>query len=296
MYVKANLITLKVKRELKICLYRCICKKMKLNRRVSIVRHGERVDHRFQDVWIENCFDNEGNYTRRNLNQPEKLPNRHGYPQTFLRDTPLTEIGLLQATLRGQGIGAGNILAHDFQVFTSPSLRCVQTASNILAAMKRQDVKLCIEPCLFEWTKIKWYLNGNMPKWMTPQELIEAGFEVDQHYVPFISTGDLKEEETVKQYYDRSGQVINHLLKNTDKDILIVAHGFTLEAVSRNLMAKPSRSAEEMIEVVGKIPYCGILTLEQNNTSKKWDILPLDQQLQLKHASAHNFDAHETLC
>lgn len=30
------------------------------NRKIVIVRHGERVDHRFQDVWVADCFDSEG--------------------------------------------------------------------------------------------------------------------------------------------------------------------------------------------------------------------------------------------
>ncbi len=36
----------------------------KTNRRVVIVRHGERVDHRFQDAWVDNCFDDEGKYRK----------------------------------------------------------------------------------------------------------------------------------------------------------------------------------------------------------------------------------------
>ncbi|ODN00379.1 Protein UBASH3A [Orchesella cincta] len=273
---------------------------MSRNRRVVIVRHGERVDHRFQDAWIENCFDNEGTYSRQNLNQPEQLPKRQGYPQTFLRDTPLTEIGSLQATLRGQGVGAASILANNVEVFTSPSLRCIQTATNVLkewsffVGMKRSDLSLNIEPCLFEWTQIKWYLNGNMPKWMTSEELIEAGFNVGRNYIPFISNEDLKEGEEINNYYERSHKVICHLLNYTDADILLVAHGFTLEVVSRGLLGKPSRTAEETLDVCSNIPYCGMIILEQDSITKTWGILPLPQQLQLKHESAHEFDACKT--
>jgi len=172
------------------------------------------VDHRFSDAWVEKCLDKEGHYTRQNLNQPEDLPKRQGYPQTFIRDSPLTEIGSLQATLRGQGIGAAKILQEDFEVYISPSLRCVQTATNILKAMNICK-ELKVEPSLFEWTQIEWYLNGNMPKWMTTEDLIKAGFSIAKTYEPLIAKEDMKEGESTDDYYSRSHNLLVQLLKNT---------------------------------------------------------------------------------
>lgn len=87
---------------------------------------------------------NEGNYTRQNLNQPLKLPMRKGYPKTFIRDSPLTAVGCLQATLRGKGLSTMNVLREDFQVVVSPSLRCIKTASNILKGkFKIRHPKTC---------------------------------------------------------------------------------------------------------------------------------------------------------
>jgi len=76
--------------------------------------------------------------------------------------------------------------------------------------MDHSEHKLKIEPTLFEWTG--WYAKG-MPKWLTPQELSESGFEVDTSYVPFMEIAKLINDEPVEEYYGRSFRLVKDLLE-----------------------------------------------------------------------------------
>ncbi len=74
-------------------------------RRVIVLRHGERIDFCLnQDGlhWVNRAFDAAGKYTRFNINMPKTLPKRKEGFQAFREDTPLTEMGYLQAKITGR--------------------------------------------------------------------------------------------------------------------------------------------------------------------------------------------------
>ena len=79
------------------------------------------------------------------------------------------------------------------------------------------EQKLNVEPTLFEWTG--WYTKG-MPKWMTPDELTNSGFEVDTSYVPFMATSELINDEPTEEYYNRSFRFLKHLLESDGKILI----------------------------------------------------------------------------
>ncbi|KAH7945652.1 hypothetical protein HPB49_013562 [Dermacentor silvarum] len=230
-------------------------------RKLYVARHAERVDFTF-GAWLPICFDASGNYTRRDLNMPAVVPERKGGYMDYAKDSPLTNIGLYQATLTGNAMcESGVTFSH---VFSSPSLRCIQTCTNILTALHFEDMLINVEPGLFEW--LAWYPEGT-PTWMTPAELKELGFHINLDYKPLIETEELKhKKESVDQYYMRSFYVAQNVLKRTAPEggnVLLVGHAATLETCTRQLTGRKPRSATELVQLVHKIPYCGLCVAQE---------------------------------
>lgn len=204
-------------------------------RRLFIVRHGERVDFTF-GTWIPYCFDetgrrnwfytitaynknslllNPGKYVRKDLNMPLAVPKRQGSPESFFKDCPLTILGETQAGLLGQALrssGGSNKIQH---VYCSPSLRSLQTCQNILKGLEiEQSIPICLEPGLFEW--LAWY-QDSMPQFLSPSEMLDAGFRLREHHQYFIDFSELCDRrESAEQYYMRSHYVTQCALRCTE--------------------------------------------------------------------------------
>ena len=97
-----------------------------------ILRHAERVDLVFGQQWLDTSFDHYGNYRRTNLNMPQQVPPRAS-KRDFYGDSPITEIGKVQAKLTGEALKSETF---NFQFcYVSPSLRSIQTAHHILEGL-----------------------------------------------------------------------------------------------------------------------------------------------------------------
>lgn len=76
----------------------------KVGRRLLVIRHGERIDFTFNvthENWVIKAFDDDGRYKRFNINMPRSLPGRKDGHHNYMSDTPLTEMGYLQAKITG---------------------------------------------------------------------------------------------------------------------------------------------------------------------------------------------------
>lgn len=240
-------------------------------RQIYIMRHGERIDFTF-GPWIPYCFDEGGKYIRKDLNMPRSVPKRKSGPQGFFKDSPLTNIGLLQATLLGEALREAETKIHT--VYCSPSLRCVQTCDAMLRGMGlHKDLPINIEPGLFEW--LVWYPEV-LPEWMTTEELQAAGFNVTNNYVPFVTVAELEEaRENCEQFYLRSSFVVQSALNQTEQkrgNILLVGHAATLDVCSRELLGEKPRTPQELTKLIQKVPYCSLAVVGQN-ADNKWELL-----------------------
>ena len=193
--------------------------------KLLVVRHAERVDSTFGGGWLDQVFDKTtGIYRRINLNLPKKMVTRRDL-KDFLFDPPLTELGLHECKMVGEELRAQGIEIH--HVYSSPALRCVQTADKILEGLQlRDEINIRIEPCLFEF--LKWYPVVPV-KWpfLDLDELTKNGYNVDTSYKPFYPIESLRKDEDELMYYTRSHFIATSILKNHQIDggnVLLVGH------------------------------------------------------------------------
>ncbi|XP_067616518.1 ecdysteroid-phosphate phosphatase isoform X2 [Eurosta solidaginis] len=239
-------------------------------RRVYIMRHGERVDFTF-GTWIPYCFDEFSNYVRKDLNMPKSLPKRQRCPDGWQNDSPLTNIGLYQAKLTGEALFESKVRID--HVYCSPAYRCVQTCISTLEGMQsRQKFKVKLEPGLFEW--MAWYPDG-VPDWLSKSELLDADYDVDINYQPLISANELNDciKETTEEFYTRNYEIIRKIIETTSGNILVVAHATTLDTCTRQLVGGAPRSTNELRQVIHKIPYCSLGTIEEIDGSGVWKLV-----------------------
>nr|XP_033775121.1 ubiquitin-associated and SH3 domain-containing protein B isoform X2 [Geotrypetes seraphini] len=259
-----------------------------------VCRHGERMDVVFGKYWLSQCFDAKGRYVRTNLNMLPSLPPRSGGYRDYEKDAPITVFGCMQARLIGEALLESNTVIE--YVYSSPSLRCVQTAHNILKGLQQESkMKIRVEPGLFEWTK--WVSGTTLPAWIPPVELNAANLSVDTTYRPHIPVSKLVVSESYDTYISRSFQVTKEILsecKSKGNNMLIVAHASSLEACTRQLQGLLPQNAKDFVQVVRKIPYLGFCSCEELGETGLWQLTdpPI---LPLTHGPTGGFNWRETL-
>ncbi|XP_056141255.1 ubiquitin-associated and SH3 domain-containing protein B isoform X2 [Lampris incognitus] len=263
-------------------------------RSLFVCRHGERMDVVFGKQWVTQCFDSKGRYIRSNLNMPPSLQARSGGCRDYDKDCPITVFGSTQARLVGEALLESHTTV-DF-VYCSPSLRCVQTAQNMIQGLQQEGkTKIRVEPGLFEWTK--WVSGTSLPSWIPPAELAAANLSVDTTYRPHISINKLMVSESYDTYISRSFQVTREILaecKNFGNTVLIVAHASSLEACTRQMQGLSPQNSKDFVQVVRKIPYLGFCACEEMGDTGVWQLVdpPI---LPLTHGPNHSFNWREML-
>ncbi|XP_065183653.1 ecdysteroid-phosphate phosphatase-like [Sycon ciliatum] len=243
-------------------------------RLVIMIRHAERVDITFGHQWLQYSFDKDNSYHRRNLNMPKTVPIRKGGAASFKGDTPITEVGMVQARLTGEAMSEQEIPIN--HIYSSPALRCVQTADAILKGMGETKRKIRIEHGLFEW--LAWCRDG-IPTFMTAEEMAASGLQVDTSYKAIMHISQMNAKEKPEDYYRRSHKVTQQLLSKGREEggghTLLIGHAGTLDACSRQMTGSVPRSAQELTSLVQKVPYCGVAAMEENGSGAQatWQLV-----------------------
>uniref|UniRef100_A0A8C3KUI2 Ubiquitin-associated and SH3 domain-containing protein A n=1 Tax=Chrysolophus pictus TaxID=9089 RepID=A0A8C3KUI2_CHRPC len=240
-----------------------------LRRGVLVMRHGERVDQVFGKSWLQQCLTADGKYYRADLNFPSILPKRKDSVKHFEHDPPLSSCGIFQSRLVGEALLDQEVTVS--YIYSSPALRCIQTAQHVLQGLKLdQKVKIRVEPGLFEWTK--WEASRVIPNFMTLTELTEASYNVDTSYRGNIPLSSLVPSESYEEYVSRSSAVIKEIVTACPNKgiILIVGHGSSLVSFTRPLTGLPAKDSSDFAHVVRKIPSLGMCFCEELKEEKKW--------------------------
>ncbi|CAN7982802.1 unnamed protein product [Ixodes hexagonus] len=166
------------------------------------------------------------------------------------------------------------------------------TCQHLISTLHFEDVPINVEPGLFEW--LAWYPEGT-PVWMTPSEFKSIGYHINTEYKPLIEAEELRhKKESIEQYYMRSFYVSQNLLKKTASEggnVLLVGHAATLDTCTRQLTGRAPRSAADLVQLVHKIPYCGLCVAQESAAAEGscWSLVapPI---LPLTHSANTRFD------
>ncbi|NWS17005.1 UBS3A protein, partial [Pachyramphus minor] len=238
-----------------------------LRRAVLVMRHGERVDQVFGKSWLQQCLTADGKYYRADLNLPSALPKRKDSMKQFEHDPPLSCCGIFQSRLIGEALLDQEVMVS--YVYSSPALRCVQTAQHVLQGLKlNQKVKIRVEPGLFEWTK--WEASRVIPNFMTVAELAEASYNIDTSYSPKGTSYPPAAEEPDSA---AAPLLLLFAFSGGPGVILIVGHGSSLASFTQPLMGLPSRDSSDFAQMVRKIPSLGMCFCEELKEQNKWQMV-----------------------
>ncbi|NXR97213.1 UBS3A protein, partial [Oxylabes madagascariensis] len=215
-----------------------------------------------------------GKYYRADLNFPSSLPRQKDSMKQFECDPPLSSCGIFQSRLIGEALLDQEVTVS--YVYSSPALRCVQTAQHVLQGLKlNQKVRIRVEPGLYDWTK--WEASRAIPNFMTMAELVEASYNIDTSYRANVPLSSLVPSESYDDYVSRSSAVIKQITTACPSKgkgvILIVGHGSSLASLTRALAGLPSTDSGDFAQMVRKIPSLGMCFCEEQKEENKWQMV-----------------------
>ena len=198
-----------------------------------IIRHGERLD-KINPLWSKYAL------------RPH--------------DTPLSKTGFKQAQRLGKWLYGKLPINHPIAIFSSPFIRCVQTADAIAEQLEGlkydglysdKSTEICIEPGLCEDPS---YLNGSddNPIWfLNSADLMSISTRIDLNYNPLKKVEFKKNDKQNTFYEPLNGgtefrlnstihEIIKHPFVEDDGTAILVTHAKPSIDMIRSLNTKPN--------------------------------------------------------
>lgn len=251
--------------------------------RIIIMRHSERLDFVLRNNnWPQEVFIN-GVYSPNVTQMPTVLPTRAN-PHEYSLDTPLSRHGKAHAYHTGEFFRSLGLIPH--RVYTSPAMRCVQTADSVLEGLgRRERAPLRLDLALHEPTKRKLPIQS-------ASFFASAGFFVDPNYRPVLAPANNSViiRESRLAYYKRMYAVLKRITQklisqnikvsstSVPPTVLIVTHRpcVTLLAAMLNIDTVDDKLAylsQMESDRRGEVNFLSMIIAEYDVTSGLWTFL-----------------------
>ncbi len=161
-------------------------------------------------------------------------------------DPPLAQEGRLQAIDTGKFLSNQDIRL----IYSSPFLRCIQTAGLIANIIK---VPIRVESGLSEALFIRWF--SKMPDLLPVTELKKEIEWIDETYKSVVIPSFPENEE--KDTWERCTRTIQNILTDTTGNILLVGHGASVAGLIKALTGTNEN---------GNYSLCGLNRIEAAGT------------------------------
>lgn len=215
-------------------------------------------------------------------------PNWDATTEERPHDPSLTELGVRQAMATGRAMRDRN--ARVDVIYTSPFLRCVQTAAAVAAELG--DVPLRIEPGLSELAHAEWFDSPPIDAGMETQALqraasaIAPGVRIDASYRPLFDTAERSaacghgaarfEPVAFPETNEASTarfEATSHALRKASPFSVIATHGYGVWVICEEVLGR---------ELWEDTPYCCLTRMRQQVSGEPWGCDVLVETAHLK--------------
>ncbi|CAJ0599054.1 unnamed protein product [Cylicocyclus nassatus] len=231
--------------------------------KMLFVSHGETVAEVFPQ-WLRLAYRGGGEvYQPYDLNMPAVIPRRPA--EHFKNDPPLTEHGNFTAEFIGKGMKLAGY--NPSVIFSSPELRCVQTAAGIARAAADSQSVICLEPALSDWVQLS--PEESWRTWIKPAQYASLGYPINLRYRSFIDK--LLPRESPEDYLRRVSLFLSKISRTSERVIVIVGNPHVI-AVARN---NPWSTAEQICQIKQLIRNCVTCEVGVDSENRVHKVAPM---------------------